>query len=229
MTIINNKYKFIFIHIPKTAGTSLSVYYGQIMTPIDVEIGGSAIGEILQPYYMKRFGINKHSAANTFKYILGDKVFNDYYKFCFVRNPFDRIVSVYKFLKTWLPNSMATEHAKIFENFNSLMDMLNSEYWQNTPGVDNMFQPQAYWVLDVNNKMLVDYVGRVENIVTDIHALNKSLNLELPMFDISLNQSLKNKENITITKGGIELIKNRYAIDFDTFNYSEKFNDNSTV
>ncbi|WP_417698442.1 sulfotransferase family 2 domain-containing protein, partial [Psychromonas sp.] len=68
------KYKCIFIHIPKTAGTSI------LMTLIGKD------------------SLKDHSNYYDFKRINSVK-FKKYYKFCFVRNPYDRAVSLYEYLK----------------------------------------------------------------------------------------------------------------------------------
>ena len=68
--MISHKHKCIFIHIPKCAGTSVEVNFS-----------------------------NKHSnhcpvAVFARKY---PRKFKNYFKFSFVRNPFDRLVSVYAY------------------------------------------------------------------------------------------------------------------------------------
>ena len=74
-TLLNAFYKSktIFLHIPKTAGTSL-VYaiYG------DVKGGG-------------------HRSISFYRYILAKKI-EEYFTFCFVRNPYSRLYSTYQFL-----------------------------------------------------------------------------------------------------------------------------------
>lgn len=66
-------YRYLFIHITKTAGTSVAI---------------SLFGEL--PY---------HYTAVQYRVIYGRKTFNRYFKFAFVRNPWDRLYSAYSFLK----------------------------------------------------------------------------------------------------------------------------------
>ena len=61
MTIINNSYKFIFGHIPKAAGTTITNQLSAYTNYCDLEIGGTCFGEKIQPAYKKRFNISKHS------------------------------------------------------------------------------------------------------------------------------------------------------------------------
>lgn len=66
--------KCIFVHIPKTAGISIS-------RSIFGNLGGG------------------HTKIRDYELIFSAKDFNNYFKFTFVRNPWDRIFSAYRFLK----------------------------------------------------------------------------------------------------------------------------------
>ena len=68
--MINHKHKFIFIHINKCGGTS-----------IDKVFSGKFRG------HKKAFDYKK----------LNPKEFENYFKFTFVRNPWDRVVSFYHY------------------------------------------------------------------------------------------------------------------------------------
>jgi hypothetical protein len=91
--IIATQRKFIYIHIPKTGGTSvkkgLLPYYDRKKElekiPKNIRRPG-AIGK-------------KHSPAIILKNSLGGKIWNSYFKFAFVRNPWDWVVSVYHFMR----------------------------------------------------------------------------------------------------------------------------------
>ncbi len=67
--------KCIFVHIPKNAGTSISQSLFNVNIPSFITL-------------------------YDYKYLLGRDKFQDYYKFAFIRNPWDKIVSVYTYFKT---------------------------------------------------------------------------------------------------------------------------------
>ena len=109
--IISHKYKFIFLKTRKTAGTwiEISLYRfcgdNDIITPISLE--DEAIRKILgkkpQNYldfdaqrneYKKYFN---HITAKKIKSLIEPYIWDSYYKFCFERNPFDRVISGYYF------------------------------------------------------------------------------------------------------------------------------------
>ena len=95
----NDVYKFIFIHIQKTAGTSISNSLFQLD-------GTKSVG-------------NPHCFVNHVKVVNPE----NYYKFCFVRNPWDRLVSWYTMLqKKGIHNDWSNY---ILSNSNSFSEFLN--------------------------------------------------------------------------------------------------------
>ena len=80
---INHKHKFIFIHIPKNAGTSIR-------------------NSFRTEGYDQRV-VNKrypHDSCSMIRKYCGEEVWNTFFKFAIVRNPYDRLVSYYHFHKS---------------------------------------------------------------------------------------------------------------------------------
>lgn len=96
--IISHKYRFIFIKTAKTAGTSLEVYLSgvcgdeDIVTPVDPP----------EPGHRARNseGFYNHIGAAEIRAKIGEDIWSRYYKFCFERNPWDKVVSLYFYSKT---------------------------------------------------------------------------------------------------------------------------------
>ena len=127
--IISHKHKFIFIKTEKTAGTSieiaLSKYCGpdDIITPISPkdevtrkELGYRGPQNYLVPfskysardwasliYHRQRRAFYNHISAQEIKQYISNDVWNSYYKFCFERNPFDKLVSLYYWIGSKYP------------------------------------------------------------------------------------------------------------------------------
>lgn len=120
--IISHKYKFIFIKTEKTAGTSieiaLSKFCGKndIITPISKEdeetrknLGYRSPQNCFAPLSAydwrsvrnfvfkgkRKLKFYNHIHAREIKKLIGDDIWNSYYKFCFERNPWDKVISHY--------------------------------------------------------------------------------------------------------------------------------------
>ena len=84
--MISHSKKFIFIHIPKTGGTSIEI--------------------VLKGYIAEKYKIAgdntffigpdiKHHTASELLERYGKKKFGEYLKFCVIRNPWDRLLSLF--------------------------------------------------------------------------------------------------------------------------------------
>jgi len=120
--IVSHKYKFIFLKSSKTAGTSMEIALSKfcgdedIITPLGPENEGTRNGlgypgprNYLAPFadyrardvarlivrHRKKMRFYHHITAGEAKKYIGEAIWNDYYKFCFERNPWDRVISWY--------------------------------------------------------------------------------------------------------------------------------------
>lgn len=119
--ILSHKYRFIFLKTAKTAGTSIEIALSKhlgtddIITPISaqdekirqrlgfrgpqnfrVPFRQHSIRELPGALFLgRRKRFYNHMAAAEIRTLIGDEIWNSYYKFCFERNPFDRVISLY--------------------------------------------------------------------------------------------------------------------------------------
>ena len=187
----SDKYRCIYIHIPKTAGSSI---YNLI--------GYTYIGHVPYSWYKTR----------------DLKKFTDYFKFSIVRNPWDRLVSTFFYLKKGGNNAMDYYWAKknVFK-FNSFGDFV--EEWVNHDNCNSWihFAPQHKFIFDKNRNLQVDYLARFENLDEDFELVSKKLNLNhnLP----HTNATKRNPYQEYYTERTKDIVGNVYYKDIELLGY----------
>jgi len=197
-TLINSFYesKTIFIHIPKTAGISLVK---------------SIFGDVT---------LESHRFVSFYKQVFGNR-YSDFFTFTIVRNPWDRLYSSYKFLekgginihdKNAFETYLSTY--KDFEDF--VLKGLNEKIiWE----IMHLI-PQYEFVCNKNGKIIVDYVGRFENMNKSLDEINDILKSD---FKLEHHNKTDKKDYKDIyTTEMIEKVHQIYQKDIDIFEYSFK-------
>lgn len=185
-----NTNQVIFFHIPKTGGNSiLKSLYGNI------DFGHRDVA-----YYKAIFGKNK---------------FNSFYKFCVVRNPYERLYSAYSFLKKGGMNKMDKDFNDIYlKKYHSFDDFVKNGL--NNKHIKNWihFKPQHSFILDKNNQICVDFVAKLENIENDFNIIKDKLQIR----DVCLSHLNKTKKDpLTMTPEIKQIIQKHYQKDFELF------------
>jgi len=179
--IISNSHKFIFIHILKTAGTSITSLIEPVLSWNDLVIGGTPFGEHIQPAYRERFGLHKHFTALEIKGVVGEAVWSSYFSFTFVRHPYSRMVSFY----TWLEQSIGRAPSdaalwswpttQAFLESRSFSDFIRNEKFLRSMAA----RPQIEWLEDSEGRRIVDFVGRFENLEEGCRVIEERVGLRL--------------------------------------------------
>lgn len=220
MAIINNSKKFVFVHVPKAAGTSVTNMLSKYTTYQDLEIGGTHFGEYIQPAYKKRFGIGKHSPASNIRDLIGQEHWNNMFTFSIVRNPYDRVISTYKFLNKW--EGTPEHYKKELVKFTDINDYILSNMWEESDGPDFIFKPQTFWLTDVNDrsKLIVNFVGKLETLDQDLAKIMSKIektNIEVE----EAPQLNKTEGEFELSAEAVEKINRVYARDFDFWGYKK--------
>jgi hypothetical protein len=186
-----NRNRCIFIHIPKTAGSSMAS-----------ALFGAASRHV--PYF-------EYQRANPAK-------FRKYFKFAFVRNPWDRLVSTYFFLRAGGLNAMDRAWAQnAIASFDTFDDFVAS--WLTAENVASWvhFLPQAHFVLNADGRVMVDFLGRFERLNDDFNAVARRLerHVELP----STNRGEHVPYADYYTPKTREIVARVYARDISAFGY----------
>ena len=182
--MISHTHKFIFIHIPKCAGTSLESFFGHISG--DYVRGGQdhrCIRMIEQPilnpkifnsienikiaYYRMRYLFKKQINQNN-KISVSRKQYQKYFKFTIVRNPWGRAYSWYKNV---MRDEIHKKNLKINDNIslNEFIKMFKGK---------GMLRPQTFWLYNFSGFMPFDYIGRFENLKNDFEEICKRIDVQ---------------------------------------------------
>lgn len=157
-----DEHRCIFVHITKTAGTS---------------VAQSLFGYL--PY---------HYTAIDYRVIFGRRDFNRYFKFAFVRNPWDRLYSAFRYLKAggWDDNDKlwAEHHLAPFSDFKVFVKEWLSE---DTIELHRHFWPQHRFICDATSRILIDYLGYFETLQEDFAAIQKRLAIKADLGSQNIN------------------------------------------
>lgn len=144
----------IFVHVPKAAGVSVAY---------------SLFGHRGGAHMTLR-----HYRA-LFERVFAEQRFDEYFKFTFVRNPWDRVYSSYTFLMAggMLPQDLRfAEHLRPYGSFREfVLGWLKPENIYEIPH----FAPQVYFLVDDRRELAMDFIGRFERIQDDYDRLRERL------------------------------------------------------
>ena len=114
MVLVSHKYRFIYIKNQKVAGSSVESFFGKYCvdpkfkyTYVDDIPGKNSKFGILgtrrddkNNWKMRRWFDDGHAGARIIRKKIGFNKFNSYIKFCVIRNPYDKMVSLYFYNKS---------------------------------------------------------------------------------------------------------------------------------
>ena len=193
--IISHSRKFIFIHIHKTAGESISEALRPCLSGRDLLLGTSLRGELNNAYYNFRYSLQKHSGVRKVRTFVGDAIWDDYLTFSFVRDPFDRLRSLYLYFERmlarrrepnlrnallWLPGTDFRDPLK-WPGMQALLETENFSDFIRHPAFSTEImgaRPQSALLTDREGNLAVDFVGRFETLAEDFASLTARLGLE---------------------------------------------------
>ena len=136
---------------------------------------------------------------------------NTAFKFAFVRNPWDHLVSWFFF---------AIKEGS-FKDWVKLGCPYENELFDHPSQPENIFS-QLEWIANENDKILVNFVGRLENIEEDIKSIGKKIDIEIE--DIpKLNTTNHKHYTEYYDKECIDLVYEMCKKDIDTFEYTFKY------
>ena len=172
--LLSRDRQFLFIHIPKTAGTSIRTILSRHACQPELFWENrllSAVGinvNVVGPWWRKR--LRPHCSSGDVQRHLPAEVFDRLFKFAFVRNPWDLLVSLYNFIPT-RPTHRYQNHVASL----SFPEFVNE--WTMRPEIF-----QARRICDRRGALLMDFVGFFEDVARDFEVVCRQVDItaELP-------------------------------------------------
>ena len=245
--ILSRTYDFLFVHVPKTAGMAVSEDLSRFTTPRDLHL--CEPWDKLNLRNKEVYGLGKHSTAVEIRRAVGAEDFDSRFKFAFVRDPYARAYSLFRFLKF---NFRAWKNSAIMDTFDTFDEFVASEFFQ-TPGPDRIFEPQGFWLVDDEEQLMVDRVAYMEELETELSDIYATIGLppveKVKAVNVSRSKSLSwlttrlpiaqrvhkllaspqvrrtNLSEIYANGDTQRIVAARYSRDFEMFGYSSQMCD----
>jgi Sulfotransferase family len=193
---------WIFVHVQKTGGNSVRMALG---------------GDI--------FDAHKHFTARELRQIHGAATWNSTFKFSFVRNPWDRLVSWWSMIdnsrdhidQARPPNAFfgyVLGRAQSFEDFLLRCD----DEIVDSDGRKDIFRNQIDYLVDDSGATMIDFIGRFERLQEGFDEISRRLGrASVALARTNASQHAAYTEYYTPATA--DIVAKRYARDIAQFGY----------
>lgn len=199
--VYDKEKKLLFIHIPKNGGNS-----------VERAIGLERMAELA-----------KHSQITDVEPII--KI-DQYYKFAVIRNPWDRVVSMYYFLskhratgnmsfKSWLlANNTTAQSVRVMAGLTNPDKKIHGNY-----DAPLQTKTQLSWLKTLDGNIAIDFVCRLEHLNADMTELCKIKNLNCQQIQF-LNKTEHPKCDEVHDQETIDFVGQHYREDINFFGFN---------
>ena len=204
--IISNTHRFIFFAVPKTGTHSIRRALRPQLGDDDHEQVALFERKKL-PFKETRHIEHGHLSARQIRPVLGEDIFQAYFKFAFVRDPFDRFVSYCAF--------MSREDGAFKRDPMAFMKHVIRVI---RPYRHLLFRPQFEFLCDDHGQPVMDFVGRVECMQDDFDAICDRLGLQQTSLG-KANTSERGDYRQYYDDELVEMVGRLYRRDLELFGY----------
>lgn len=215
--LISYSHQFIFFHTGKTGGMSMREilqHYAQEPEKFKIPRPAKTINAQPNKMYAVWETLLLHAKASDAQQELPAEVFNNFFKFAFVRNPWDLQVSMYHFILRE-PTSSTYAQVSALGSFDAFIEWVITTPAPYPKGITKL---QHQMITDTNGNLLMDFVGRYENLQQDFTTLREKLAIteQLPHLNKSNHRDYHSYYNDHTQR----LVAEHFQADIDLFGYS---------
>jgi hypothetical protein len=189
-------HRCIFVHIPKCAGISVvQSLFG------DFDCG--------------------HTGLKRYQIMFAPGEFKNYFKFTVVRNPYDRLVSAFLFMKKGGINEKdrrwAERNLSPYADFDAFV-----KGWVNRKNIRSglHFRPQCGFICLEKNRPALDFIGYYENLAADFALICRKLQKGATLLEANRNLSRARNYQEYYTAESRKIVAEAYADDLQVLGYA---------
>jgi hypothetical protein len=170
----------------------------------------------MQHYWTHYYGLHNIFLASLYLLFpqkirnnVGERQFNSYFKFGFVRNPWDRVVSLYR-----RQEGLQMQDKMTFDEFVEWIKYSSSTCIHPVPHVN-----QLDWFVDPHGNVLVDFIGKFETLQNDWVKIAAKLGLPQNLPHRNKNQKAIRKYTEYYSETTKKIIADKFRVDIEYFGY----------
>lgn len=204
--IISQRHRFVFVAIPKTGTHSVRRALRAHLGPEDIEQVRLFVEKAFPIPELARLG-HGHITLAQLRPHMSAEDFASFFKFAFVRNPFDRFVSFCAFM-TRMNDAFERDPKSVMRHL----------LFTAPPTQHILFQPQHIFVTSEDGALLTDTIGRVEQMQESYDLVCRCIGIEstpLARSNASKRGDYRDYYDEQL-KSGVERL---YARDLELFGY----------
>jgi chondroitin 4-sulfotransferase 11 len=226
--IISDEHRFVYLAIPKVASTSM---LNSLLPFFDLGLDSESLENLKNgiplrrahvKYSRSRYQINKAAFLSR----MADRQYDRYFKFTFVRNPWDRLLSCYmsKVVRsgTGMPmgkyGNVTLRRDMSFQEFAEAVCLIPDEE------ANPHFRSQHIFVCDegADKNVLADFVGRFENLEEDFEIVTKRIGIDARLPHAANTSSIRGSRSYRdfYDEKLARMVGERYREDVEIFGYS---------
>ena len=206
--IVSHRHRFIFAAVPKTGTHAVRRALREHLDDGDVEQVGLFVDKRF-PWEDLATIRHGHLSLRQVRPYVGEAAFDSYFKFAFVRNPFDRFVSYCAFM---------LRGGDVFDQ--QPREAMRHFLFVDPPEQHVLFQPQASLLVDADGRtLLTDGIGRVEDMQGSYDAICARIGIPSQPLE-RVNGSQHGDYRQYYDQALIDGVATRYAEDLELFGYT---------